>query len=182
MKQYKKQIGFTLIELLCVTSIIIIISLTAHPSLIGIIEQSKANTDISRLLLLIQTTRLNSINHSVTTVLCPNEDQINCIRNWKLPLMIFNDENKNKKRDASEQILHQFKGFTEEGVHINYPKSQIRFNEAGMANFYNGTMSYCLNQYIEGIVISRVGRIRFAQDLDGDHIPDVNLNNPVTCH
>jgi hypothetical protein len=30
-------------------------------------------------------------------------------------------------------------------------------------------------------VISRIGRIRFAQDLDGDHIPDINSTTPVSC-
>ncbi len=176
-----KQQGFTLIECLTICVIIGILSIPLSNSVASIIEQSRVHKDISRLLLMIQTTRQYSINHSTTAILCPSKNQINCIRNWKLPLILFNDINKNNKRDHDEIILHSFSPFHEDDIFINYPKAQIRFNENGMANFYNGTMRYCLNQYIKGIIISRVGRIRFAQDLDGDHIPDVNRNTPVTC-
>lgn len=176
-----KQQGFTLVELLIVSAITAIISYTAVPNITFMIEKNRINTDIFRLLLLIQTTRQNSINFSTTSVLCPTESGSRCTRNWKLPLMLFSDSNKNKKRDTDEPIIHQFKAFNEPDVLIGYPKTQIRFNEQGMANYYNGTMSYCLNQTVKGIIISRVGRIRFARDLDGDHIPDVNPSTPVSC-
>jgi len=176
-----KQQGFTLIELLIVCAIVAIISYTASPSFAFIIEQNRINSDISRLLLMIQSARQNSITSSTTTVLCPSENNSHCIRNWKLPLMLFNDSNKNKKRDENEEIINQFEAFSATDIKIKYPKTQIRFNEHGMANYYNGTLSYCLNQSVKGIIISRIGRIRFALDLDGDHIPDVNSNKSVSC-
>jgi len=176
-----KQQGYTLIELLIVCAIVAFISYAIKPSFAFMIEQNRVNTDISRLLLMIQATRQNSINHSTTSVLCPSENGSRCIRNWKLPLMLFNDSNKNKKRDANEAIISQFEAFSDPNILLRYPKTQIRFNEHGMANYYNGTLSYCLNQTVKGIIISRIGRIRFAQDIDGDHIPDVNPNTPVSC-
>ena len=176
-----KQQGFTLIELLIVCAITAIISYAAMPSIAFMIEQNRINTDISRLLLMIQATRQSSINRSTTSVLCPTENSTRCIRNWKLPLMLFSDLNKNKKRDTNEPIISQFEAFSEPGLLLDYPKTQIRFNEHGMANYYNGTLSYCLNQAVKGIIISRVGRIRFARDLDGDHIPDVNPSTSVSC-
>ena len=121
------------------------------------------------------------VNRSTTSVLCPTENGNRCVRNWKLPLMLFSDSNKNKKRDTNEPIISLFEAFSEADTLLDYPKTQIRFNEHGMANYYNGTMSYCLNQTVKGIIISRVGRIRFARDLDGDHIPDVNPSTPVSC-
>ncbi len=176
-----KQQGFTLIELIIVCTIIAITSQSINNSFASLVEQARVDKDRSRLLTMIQTTRLYSINHSSTSVLCPSEDQSNCIRNWKLPLILFIDDNKNKKRDEGEPILSRFEPFSADDISIKYPKSQIRFNEQGIANFYNGTLSYCLNQSVTGIVISRIGRIRFALDLDGDHIPDVNPNTPVSC-
>ena len=130
---------------------------------------------------MIRLARQQSINSSSTVTLCPSGDTKTCIRNWKLPIILFNDTNKNKKRDDDEPITQQFSPFDNKDISINYPKSQIRFNSQGMANYYNGTLSYCFDEFIEAIVISRVGRIRFAQDLDGDHIPDVNLRTPVSC-
>ncbi len=176
-----KQQGFTLIELLVVCAIVAFISYAIKPSFAFMIEQNRVNTDISRLLLMIQTARQNSINYSTTSVLCPTKNGSRCIRNWKLPLMLFNDSNKNKERDTGEAIINQFKAFSEPDILLDYPKTQIRFNEHGMANYYNGTLSYCLNQTVKGIIISRIGRIRFAQDLNGDHIPDVNSSKSISC-
>lgn len=176
-----KQQGFTLIELIICCAIIVIINLSFSSSFAFILDKARVDKDIVRLLLMVQTTRQYSINQSSTTVLCPSQDQKNCIRNWKLPLMLFHDTNKNTIRDPNEIILNSFDAFNEDDIQIYYPKSQIRFNESGMANFYNGTLSYCLKQHIEGIIISRIGRIRLAQDLDGDHIPDVRLGTPVNC-
>jgi type IV fimbrial biogenesis protein FimT len=176
-----KQQGFTLIELIIVCAIVAIVSFSLTSSYTSFIDRAHENKDISRLLLMIRTTRLYSINHASTSVLCPSTDQSNCIRNWKLPLILFIDENKNKKRDDNEPIISRFEPFSADNISINYPKTQIRFNEGGMANYYNGTLSYCLNQSATGIVISRLGRIRFALDLDGDHIPDVNHNTPIIC-
>ena len=176
-----KQAGFTLIELILVLIIIMTIAVSTQSSFTHLIEKSRASSDTSRLLLILQTTRQYSINNSSTAVLCPTLDQIECMRNWNLPLMLFLDKNKNKKRDNNETIEGQFTSFLKSKALINYPKAQIRFNETGMANYYNGTLSYCLDQSIVGIIISRLGRIRFAQDLNGDHIPDVNSSTSVSC-
>jgi type IV fimbrial biogenesis protein FimT len=176
-----KQQGFTLIELLIACIIITIITFSSHGSLNFLIEQSRISQDVSRLLMIVRSTRLHSITTSTTSVLCPSNDSFQCIRNWKLPLIVFNDINKNKKRDDNEPVIRQFEAFSAEDIRISYPKSQIRFNAAGIANFYNGTLSYCLKDSVNGIVISRLGRIRFAQDINGDNIPDVNASTTVSC-
>lgn len=176
-----KQQGFSLIELIIICALAGMLSISFSHGYTSFIEQARKQKDVARLLLMIQSTRLYSINHSSTIVLCPTKDQSRCIRNWKLPIIQFSDDNRNKKRDDNEAILNRFAALSADDISIDYPKSQIRFNENGMANFYNGTLRYCLNQQIAGIVISRIGRIRFAQDLDGDHIPDVNSNTPITC-
>lgn len=176
-----KQQGFTLIELSTVLAIVAILFSVSNASYRFLINQSRIQSDIGNLLMMLRMTRQQAIIHSTTSVLCPSSNDTTCVRNWKLPLIHFHDSNKNKKRDDNEVIIKRFKGFGGDDVFIKYPKTQVRFNEHGMANFYNGTFGYCLDDAIQGIVISRIGRIRFAQDLDGDHIPDVNANTPVSC-
>jgi len=176
-----KQQGVTLIELITVCAISSFIAFSGSNSYSFLKNRLQIDADKSRLLSMVRMARHQSINSSSTMALCPSEDTKTCIRNWKLPIILFNDINKNKKRDDNEPIIQQFSPFDNKDISINYPKSQIRFNSQGMANYYNGTLSYCFNDSIEAIVISRIGRIRFAQDLDGDHIPDVNLRTPVSC-
>jgi type IV fimbrial biogenesis protein FimT len=126
-------------------------------------------------------TRQQAVVHGMTSVLCPSINDKTCVRNWKLPLIQFIDANKNNKRDPDEAIQQRFSALGTSNVVIKYPKTQVRFNAQGMANVYNGTFKYCLDKTVKGIVISRIGRIRFAQDLDGDHIPDINSTTPVSC-
>lgn len=176
-----RQQGFTLIELMAVCIIISVIFFSGSSSYAFFLEKAQTHTDKTKLLSMIRMARQQSINSSTTSVLCPTIDQETCIRDWKLPVMLFNDLNKNKKRDRNEVITAQFGPFNRQGVQINYPKSQIRFDPQGMTNYYNGTLSYCFKNLIEAIVISRIGRVRYALDLDGDHIPDVNSSTPVSC-
>ena len=176
-----KQQGVTLTELLITLSIIAILATNTAGSFTSFLEQAQADSDRSQLLLMIQTARQSAVNHITTAVLCPSEDSLNCVNNWKLSSMIFHDKNNNKKRDSDEEILNQFDAFNDSDISIKYPKTQIRFNRDGMANYYNGTLRYCLNEAIIGIVISRIGRIRFARDLNDDNIPDINKSTPVSC-
>jgi type IV fimbrial biogenesis protein FimT len=176
-----KQQGFTLIELSVVLTIAAILFSIGSSSYHFLINQSRTQADVSRLLIMLRMTRTQAIVNTTTSVLCPSKDNTTCIRNWKLPLILFNDINNNKKRDDDEIILHRFSGFSGDDILLKYPKTQVRFNHQGIANFYNGTFGYCLGDFIQGIVISRIGRIRFAQDLDGDLVPDVNRNTTVSC-
>ena len=176
-----KQQGFSILEITIVLVIVAILISAGNYSYRFLIQQSRSQADVSKLLMMLRMTREQAIVHTTTSVLCPSNDNKTCIRDWKLPLIQFNDTNNNKKRDDDEIIKHRFEGFIEADVLINYPKTQVRFNHQGLANFYNGTFGYCLDTFIQGIIISRIGRIRFAQDLDGDHIPDVNRTTPVSC-
>ena len=176
-----KQKGFTLLEIITSLAVVSILFTSGSSGYNFLITQNRVQGDIGNLLTMLRSTRLQAISNTTISVLCPSLDEINCTRDWKLPLIQFNDTNKNKKRDSSEVIQKRFGAFIGEDLLINYPKTQVRFDENGMANFYNGTFSYCLPGIIKGIVISRIGRIRFAQDLNGDHIPDIDSNTPVSC-
>jgi type IV fimbrial biogenesis protein FimT len=176
-----KQQGFTLIELTVVLTIVALLFSLGSKSYRYFIDQSRIQSDVGNLLMRLRMTRQQAVVHATTSVLCPSINDKTCVRNWKLPLIQFMDTNKNKKRDPNEAIQQRFSALGTSDVIIKYPKTQVRFNEQGMANFYNGTFGYCLDKTVKGIVISRIGRIRFAQDLDGDHIPDVNSKTSVSC-
>ena len=181
-RELTKEQGFTLIELLITLSIIILICTAGSASYSFLIDYSRSHRDRSTLYMLIQNTRQLAIDQSATAVLCPSINQVHCINDWANSLIIFIDKNKNKQRDPEEMLITQFDNLVNTQARINYPKTQIRFNSQGVANYFNGTLSYCYKDSVFGIIISRIGRVRFAQDLDGDHIPDVNYNTPVHCN
>ena len=177
-----KQQGFTLIELTTTMVIICIISSISMGDFRDLLHRSQANNDILELLLQVRATRQYAITYSQHAVFCPSHNQYDCISDWKAPKMIFIDSNNNKKRDANEPIEHRFKAILDSNILIKYPKTQIRFDSQGIANYYNGTLAYCFEDVIHGLVISRLGRIRIAQDLNGDHRPDVNSSTVVKCN
>lgn len=177
-----KQQGFTLIELLISMVIVLILANYSISATRDLLLHTQAKSDISELLLQVRTARHYAIINSQHTVLCPSYNTLTCVNDWKAAKVLFLDINNNKKRDMNEPIERQFNSLLNPSIKIRYPKSQIRFNEQGITHFFNGTLSYCLDNIIYGLVISRLGRIRIAYDLDGDNIPDVNRNKTVSCN
>tara|TARA_B100001059_G_C17602776_1_gene460430 strand:- start:36 stop:572 length:537 start_codon:yes stop_codon:yes gene_type:complete len=176
-----KQQGFTLIELIIVTAIILLTSIIGAGEFNSLLQETKAKSGFLSLLQQANNTRQLAINNSQPAVLCPSHNQKDCVNDWKAPKMIFLDSNNNRKRDNDENIKSLFSAVIDQEIQIKYPKTQIRFDEQGIANFYNGTLAYCMNNITKGLVISRPGRIRIAQDLNGDGTPDINPSKPVSC-
>jgi type IV fimbrial biogenesis protein FimT len=164
MKQNRriKKNGFTLIELIVTTAIAVTIGGVTSSS----IESTKYWLEPNRLFSAIQKTRTLSIIHNGHAVLCPSEDGFVCIKDWQLPLMMFIDINNNKQRDLNESIIQIITPYANLERTIEYPRTQIRFNSQGQINGYTGTLKYCSEYTSKGIVLSRVGRIRYIQQLE----------------
>ena len=173
--------AFTLIELLIVLVIVGIISFLTAGALDSISHSTKLWIEPKRIFTLIQQTRNIAISQRQSAVLCPSGNSIDCTTNWELPIMQFVDSNNNKKRDPTEPLLNHVSPYLNIDRKIQYPRSQIRFDSDGRIIGYTGTLAYCSIGKTTGIVLSRVGRVRYAQDLDNDGIPDIEPNKPVIC-
>lgn len=175
------QDGFSLTELSITTAITLVLLSTASHQLDLLLQNSQARNDMSTLLSQTNAVRQHAITHSQHAVLCPSYNLKDCVNDWKASKIIFLDLNNNTKRDDNEPIDRKIDAISDKNIRIKYPKIQIRFNAYGIANSYNGTLAYCLNDITKGLVISRLGRIRMAQDLNGDDVPDVNTQTAITC-
>jgi prepilin-type N-terminal cleavage/methylation domain-containing protein len=169
MKQQgrRKNNGFTLIELIMTAAIAVTIGGITSSG----IESTKYWLEPKRLFSAIQETRTLSITHNEFAVLCPSEDSFVCEKDWQLPLIIFIDFNDNKKRDINENLIHTITPYTNLERTIKYPRRQIRFNGQGQINGYTGTLKYCSKYASKGMVLSRVGRIRYLQQLATSRCP-----------
>lgn len=174
--------AFTLIELLIVLVLVSILSFYTASALESTLQQTKAWLEPKRLFTLIQQTRNLAITQKQPAVLCPSENSYDCKTDWELPLIQFIDSNNNRKRDPLEPLINEIAPYVNIDRQIRYPRSQIRFDSDGRINGYTGTLAYCSIVKTTGVVLSRVGRIRYAQDLDDDGIPDIELNKPVVCN
>jgi len=161
-----KQLGFTLTDIMISTSIILTVGSLANDGL----ESTGYWLEPKSLFSAIQETRSLAIANNTHTALCPSIDEITCQSDWQLPLMMFADRNNNKQRDIDEEIIHRFKPYQNLTRTIRYPRLQIRFNGQGQTNGYIGTLTYCSEYNSKAIVISRVGRIRYARDFNLDNL------------
>jgi type IV fimbrial biogenesis protein FimT len=167
-----KQQGFTLLELLIVAGIIMMIGQVSSHSM----DATKYWLEPKRILSVILEIRNVAITSRQPTVLCPSADSYECIKDWQLPLMVFIDVNDNKKRDLSESIIQRISPYTGIERTIEYPRTQIRFDGQGQINGYTGTLKYCSEYNTKGIVLSRIGRIRYIQ-----HLGSASSSSSVIC-
>ena len=159
--------GFSLTELLFVVAIISALTLVIAPGMSGILSSQRLDSDISSLRNLIRSTRHLALQERTWGVICPTSNQQNCSGDWNLPLMVFLDENNNRKRDEKEFIRHRFNSATSpEMAVLDYPRTQIRFTPQGSAQGYNGTLSLCSGKEIKGLVVSMSGRVRWLRQTD----------------
>jgi type IV fimbrial biogenesis protein FimT len=163
-----KQQGFTLIELVIVISLVFTIG---HLT-IDIIGSTKYWLEPKRLFSALQEIRNIAVTKRQFTVLCPSSDSYNCTTDWQLSLIMFIDLNDNKLRDNDEQIIQTITPYNGVDRLITYPRTQIRFNPEGEINGYTGTLRYCSEFNAKGIVLSRVGRIRYLLETEDNDICD----------
>ena len=176
------QKGFTLIELIIACVIISILGSISATYMRGLYLNFQVFSEINRLHSFISQSRELAVIHQQHIAICPTDDFLNCNGDWTKSLMQFIDSNNSKHREENETLLNTIVPYDITDRIIQYNKSQIRFNDQGMANGYLGTLAYCYYGGSEGIIVSRVGRIRFALDFDGDGISEKSDRTPIACN
>lgn len=166
----KKTLGLTLPELLCAVSIISILSTVAAPYLSELHQQSRSNHLYQHIFTLIQYIRSQSAFLYEDIILCPTVDELNCINDWQQPLMVFIDNNKNRRRDYNEAIDRKI-DLLKEGEKFIWKASgtsrYMRFHTNGLTSSQNGSFTICPKisnvTNIRKIVLFYTGRARRAE-------------------
>ncbi len=166
--------GFTLLNLLVSLAILCILAASAIPSLQALLNNNKATNIYNQLFTLVQFTRIQAVNYHSQVILCPTNNQLDCINDWKHDLMIFVDNDNDKIRSEDEQLL-RVETLIENPGHDNNETIKwhasgslryLRFKADGSTANQNGRLTYCLiksgNVYAKQLIIYRTGRARKA--------------------
>jgi len=164
-----KQEGFSLFELLTTLSIITILSLTIPNVSAALIYSNKIAAAINKVSGDMSYARSEAITRGRNVELCKSENGQTCTnRNqWESGWIIFVDNNKNRRREASEVILRYQPKI--KGINITYrgtaSSNYIRFRADG-ATGVNGTFAFCSDTeglYKKALILFRTGRLRLSE-------------------
>lgn len=179
-----KSSGVSLLEMMIVLTIASIIFLFATPSAQHLIAKSRITAAVNDTSALLQYARYMAVSKYKKIVICPTSNAIDCnLIDWHLPLIVFQDDNYNGKRDLDEKILRR-------GLHasaqviVKGPKKRIAFQRGGSLSS-PATINICLKEktqiYNRALYVSLNGRIRLSKDTNGDSYHDNGYGKDALC-
>lgn len=98
--------GMTLVEVLICLSIAMIVTTLGATSVPSYLEKRVESVAFDTLFHLVTFARTKAIREQELFTLCASNDGINCNGEWNQQIIVFNDNNKNARRDNSE-ILYK---------------------------------------------------------------------------
>ena len=160
--------GFTLSNLMVTLAISGMLAITGLPSLNQLSANKKADNVYYRLFDLVQYTRIQAVNYRSQVLLCPSANQIDCVNDWSLPLMVFVYSNDDETRNPNEAILQIAEEILDDNEQLHWQASgsnrYLRYKADGATRNQNGRLSYCLTAgerlYARQIIMYRSGRAR----------------------
>ena len=161
--------GFTLLDILMSMAIVAVLVGIAVPAFSTLIQTTKTRTVTQSLLGILNYARGEAVSHSTQVVICPMVDN-ECTGNWRDPLAVFIDNNRDEKINGEEKVL-SVSNIIEKGESLNWRASgntaYISFDETGGTGNQNGRLYYCDNaespQARAQVIVYRTGRARLPR-------------------
>lgn len=184
----RNSLGFTLIELLTVLVIIGILLGAALPSFDKTLAAHRARETLQTLSQSIEFARIAAITRSSSVTLCKSIDNETCSGEWSDGVIVFTDQNRNRKIDQEDELL-RFVDFSFAAGELRWRafqnKQYLQVTSQGFTHYQNGNFTYCPQdkdpEIAHQIIINRLGRIRWATDSDGDGIREDSQGRPLDC-
>lgn len=156
--------GFTLLELLVVLALMVVMTTWAVPAFQTLAERNRLSVEVMRLMGALGQARSAAITQRREAVICPTRDQSECDGDWRLPLMLFIDQDDTPgERAADEAILKVWSASGVASLDYNGFGSNryIRYRENGRPKGQNGTYELCTeHSYGAEVIVSASGRVR----------------------
>lgn len=190
-----RQYGYSLPELLTVLAIIaILLSLTLP--LLSPAQANEAEQVFERFTRTVNAARARAISQQQVLILCPASSASQCGSDWSLGMLVFADHNGDGTLSAGEPVLERVQwlqslqgeliplsGRVEWRAFGN--RQRLRISELGEILDQNGNLRWCppANSALPAhqLVLNATGRIRLAQDSNGDGLREDSQGNALSC-
>lgn len=182
--------GMTLLELLVVVVLTCLFLLVAVPAFRDWLARQEAQRVTQELAQMARIARVMAASRGYPVGLCGSAAGEMCDGQWADGLLLYVDRNRNRYRDAGEEILRYaalaarksrlaWGGFGANGT------SALLVESVGTPFAGNGSFTYCSLDgdpaYRRQVIISRSGRVRLSRDMDGDGIHESGSGGTIQC-
>ncbi|MGH8493754.1 MAG: GspH/FimT family pseudopilin [Moraxellaceae bacterium] len=183
MWQSQKEQGQTLFELTITLLILSILLSMGISSFSHLLKKERGRTAITRMAIATLEARRLGISHRQAITLCPAETGNTCEGSWAGRLVIF----AGRADSAAPKIISTFAALEHGRIEWRSFRQDnfLEMQGNGLTLAQNGTFVYCPDDndvhYAHALIISKSGRARIAEDLDGDGIKELRPGQPITC-
>ncbi len=183
----RKEVGTTLLEVLVTAALAVITVTVAVPSFNHQLRQARARAEVNALVEVLALARMQAVKHNQVVTLCRSADGADCEGEWSQGWMLFEDTNRNGRRDGTETVLAV--GRPGNGYRLRLAAfgslNHMRFSPVGFTLAGNGTFRLCPEDrdvhYARAVIVNKAGRARASMDRDGDGVHEDAKGKPLTC-
>lgn len=137
--------GHSLVEVLIAIAVVAILAGVGLPTFADVMARQTVSTASGNWRDAHALGRSHAILRRVPTVLCPSADGENCETTlaWEGGFLLFEDPNRNRRRDASERVLRVFPEQSRIRMTTSVGRRTVTFQPSGRTDGSNITMTIC---------------------------------------
>lgn len=185
------QKGFTLIELMVTLALAAVLLTVGVPSFRAFIQNNRLATQLNEFVTALNVARSEAIKRARTMTVCKSADGATCTTagQWQQGWIVFLDVDGDGTVDAGDgDEVFRVQAALLPGFTMNAgTRHRVTYSPSGLAIGFTGTWTLCdperKVQRARGAYLSNTGRVRLAEDTDGDGVRDNGAGTPVslTC-
>mgnify|MGYP001627516700 CR=1 FL=1 len=174
--------GFTVTELLACMAIMAVLFSMSVGHFSSLRERQHAAATINQLSNALQLARASALSQRKRHTLCPSANGENCSDDWSNGLLIHTGTH---PTPGTIVTFYPRIGSGDLRWHGFGSGKSIQFQGNGYLLVQNGSFIYCPPtpdpRLARALIINKSGRIRAAEDRDGDGVVEMSSGQPVSC-